>query len=44
MYGMGGAGAVMAGMVGDSVGGFMDALGIHLLKRSCSLEMVVRCS
>ena len=40
----GGAGAVMAGLAGDNVGGFIDALGIQLLKRSCSLEMLVSCS
>ena len=36
----GGAEAVMVGMAGDSVGGFVDSLGIQLLKRSCILEMV----
>ena len=42
--GDGGAGYLMVGGDGDGVGGFMDALGIQLLKRSRSLEMAVRCS
>ena len=40
----GGAVAVMAGLAGDGVGGFMNTLGIQLFKRSRSLEMEVRCS
>ena len=39
----GGAGAVMAVLAEDGVGGFMDDLGIQLLKRSHSLEMTVSC-
>ena len=40
----GGEGGVMAGLSGDGFGGFMDALVIHLFKRSPRLEMVVSCS
>ena len=42
--GAGGAGDLMVGGAGDSVGGYMDALGIQLLKRSRRLEMAVSCS
>ena len=42
--GEGGAGNLMVGGAGGSVGGSMDTLGIQLLKRSRSLDMEVICS
>ena len=40
---VGEAGAVMAGLASDGVGGFMDALGIQLMKRLRRLEIAVSC-